>query len=124
MNKNSTTLFRRSLILPLVLGSLLTACASTPPTLYQWGNYQSNVYGYLKADTAASPEKQIDDMEANLQKIRAQGKTPPPGYYAHLGLLYSTVGKTDLVVQNFRAEEQLFPESVPYMDYLLSKIKK
>jgi hypothetical protein len=114
----------RGLVLPLILGCLLTACVSTPPTLYQWGDYQSNVYSYLKGDGSSSPEKQIDEMEANLQKIRASGKNPPPGYYAHLGLLYSTVGKTDLVVQNFRAEEQLFPESASYMDYLLSKFKK
>lgn len=123
MNNTSLTARCRGLLLPIALGCLLTACVSTPPTLYQWGNYESNVYSYLKSDSAVAPQKQIDDMEASLQKIRASGKNPPPGYYAHLGLLYANIGKTDLMVQNFHAEEQLFPESVPYMDYLLSKKK-
>jgi hypothetical protein len=124
--KTDTRLFHPwpRLVLPLILSALLTACVSAPPTLYRWDGYQSNVYSYLKNDASSSPEKQIADMEENLQKIRASGKNPPPGYYAHLGLLYANVGKPDLMAQNFHAEEQLFPESVPYMNYLLSKTKK
>jgi hypothetical protein len=111
------------LALTLAACALLSACASAPQTMYQWTGYQDHVYAYLKGDTSSGPEKQIAEMEADLQKIRAKGNTPPPGYYAHLGLLYANIGKSDLVVQNFKAEEQLFPESVPYMDYLLSKYK-
>lgn len=112
------------LLLALLASAVLGACSTTPPTMYQWEGYQPHVYSYLKADTKTGAEQQIAEMETDLEKIRAKGHTPPPGYYAHLGLLYANVGKTDQVVKNFQSEKQLFPESAPYMDYLLSKFSK
>jgi len=108
----------------LILGAslLLSACAQGPQPMYQWEGYQHQVYLYMKGE--ASAQQQIAEMEGDLQKIRAHGKTPPPGYYAHLGLLYANVGNSAMVVQDFQAEERLFPESAPYMDYLLSQNKK
>lgn len=124
MAKNQKMQKRGSLLLALVASVVLSACSSTAPTMYQWEGYQPHVYSYLKADTKTGPEQQIAEMEADLQKIRAKGNTPPPGYYAHLGMLYANAGKSDQVVQNFQTEKKLFPESAPYMDYLLSKFKK
>ncbi|WP_252346164.1 MULTISPECIES: DUF4810 domain-containing protein [unclassified Paludibacterium] len=115
---------RSGLVLGLIASVMLCACASQPDTLYQWEGYQSHVYSYLRADSGTSPDKQIQEMEAELQKIRARGKTPPPGYYAHLGMLYANVGNTAMMAQNFQVEEKLFPESAPYLDYLMSKVKK
>ena len=63
-------------------------------------------------------------LERDLQKIRSSGKTPPPGYHAHLGMLYASLGKDDQMVQQFQTEKQLFPESAAYMDFLLKKAKK
>jgi len=115
---------KSGLLFSVAASVLLCACGTTTPTLYQWEGYQPHVYSYLKGDSSTGPEQQIAEMEADLQKIRAKGHTPPPGYYAHIGMLYANSGKTDLMVQNFQTEKQLFPESAPYMDYLLSKIKK
>jgi hypothetical protein len=86
-----------------------------------WGGYQPQVYQYFKGE---SPEQQIDILEKDLQVITAKGNTPPPGMHAHLGLLYSNLGREDLVVQHFEAEKKLFPESTAYMDFLLKKSKK
>lgn len=65
-----------------------------------------------------------DRAGRDLQKIRSSGKTPPPGYHAHLGMLYASLGKDDQMVQQFQTEKQLFPESAAYMDFLLKKAKK
>jgi len=111
----------RGLVLALMGSVLLCACASQPKTLYQWDGYQSHVYSYLKGGANADPEKQILELEADLQKIRAHGNNPPPGFYAHLGLMYVNAGKFDKMNECFLAEEKLFPESAPFLSYLRKK---
>lgn len=100
---------------------VLAGCASKP-ALYQWGSYQPQVYAYFQGEGGV--EAQTIALEADLQKMRAQGKNPPPGYHAHLGLLYSHLGKMDQMVQSFRTEKALYPESAAYMDFLLKKAEK
>ncbi len=109
--------------LALLSSALLTGCQTAPPTLYQWEGYQPQVYEYFKRQGSGS-EAQSSELEADLQKIRATGKAPPPGYHAHLGLLYSQTGKNDQVAEQFRAEKELFPEAALYMDFLLKKLAK
>lgn len=118
--KNQT---RKTSGISLIVASsvLLAACQSAPKTMYQWDAYQPQVYQHFKGE---SPDQQIAILEKDLQIISAKGNTPPPGYHAHLGLLYSISGKNDLVAQQFENEKKLFPESSTYMDFLLNKIKK
>lgn len=111
----------RRLTLGLGVALVLAGCQHRAPSLYQWENYQPQVYQYFKGE---SPDAQIAVLVADLQKIRSEGKTPPPGYHAHLGLLYSVTGKADLMAAEFEAEKQLFPESAAYMDFLLKNTKK
>ncbi|CAJ9606086.1 DUF4810 domain-containing protein [Burkholderia pseudomallei] len=101
-------------------GVLLAGCAANQPKpLYQWGGYQPQVYEYFKGQK--SPEDQIDALEKALQQIRAKGNRPPPGFEAHLGMLYASVGKEQQAEQSFQAEKASFPESSPFMDFLLKK---
>lgn len=100
--------------------ALVQGCSSNQAQpLYQWEGYQPQVYTYLKGE--GSFEEQIAALEKGLQVIRARGNTPPPGYHAHLGLLYAQIGQGDQVVQQFRSEEALFPESKTYMAFLLKQ---
>ncbi|KDD65611.1 hypothetical protein V466_28245 [Pseudomonas mandelii PD30] len=105
----------------VLVSGLLAGCNSGPKTLYQWESYQPEVYEYFKGEEPK--EAQAEALERDLQKIRSTGKTPPPGYHAHLGLLYLSMGKDDQMVQQFRTEKALFPESTPYMDFLLKNAK-
>lgn len=103
--------------------ALLTGCAANQPKpLYQWDGYQPQVYEYFKGQK--NPEEQIGALEQALQKIRAKGNRPPPGFEAHLGMLYAGVGKEQQAVQAFEAEKEAFPESAAYMDFLLKKKSK
>lgn len=106
----------------VVAASLLCVGCATTPSLYQWEDYQPQVYKYLK-DEGKSKEEQIIILEKGLQKIQATGKTPPPGYHAHLGLLYYEVGRGAEAVQQFQTEKALFPESTKYMNFLLNKMQ-
>lgn len=117
------SILRFSLMLP-VAALILTGCATRQPPLYGWGNYQQQVYQYLKEDGSKSNEEQLLALQESAQKSSSKGEKSPPGYHAHLGLLYANAGKDDMVVQEFETEKTLFPESTPYMDFLLRKIKK
>lgn len=105
----------------LLLGSLLLAGCNAPKPLYQWESYQPQVYGYLKGE---SKEEQVTALERDLEKIKAKNGAVPPGYHAQLGLLYSSLGKDDQMMQQFRTEKALFPESAAYMDFLMSNASK
>ncbi|AOJ32772.1 DUF4810 domain-containing protein [Burkholderia metallica] len=112
---------KRGIWLPATAAVMLFAgCAApTTPPLYQWNGYQPQVYEYFKGQK--SPQEQIDALEKALQEIRAKGHTPPPGFHAHLGMLYASVGNMQQAGQELQAEKQLFPESAPYMDFLMKK---
>lgn len=103
----------------LSAAGLLAGCAGPQP-MYQWEGYQSQVYEYFKGE---SKEAQITELESGLQKIKAKGGTVPPGYHAQLGMLYLNVGKGDQMVKEFQTEKTLFPESTPYMDFLMRNVK-
>ncbi|MBV6323909.1 DUF4810 domain-containing protein [Duganella violaceipulchra] len=110
-----------ALLLALAAGATLSGCASAPKTLYGWEGYQPQVYQHLKGE---SPDQQIAVLEKDLQTMSAKGKSAPPGFHAHLGMLYSIAGKPDQVVAQFEDEKKLFPESATYMDFLLAKMNK
>ena len=107
----------------LVLSALLSGCATKPPSLYQWERYQANIDAHFRADKV-SPDVQAQLMEADLQKIKAVGGVVPPGFQAHLGLLYGQMGRLDLFVQMLQAEKTQFLESETFMNFLMRNFKK
>lgn len=103
--------------------AFMAGCAQKAAPLYYWGSYQPQVYEYFKGD-GKSYEEQIIALEADVQKARAAGSLLPPGYHAHLGLLYLKAGKDDQVKQQFETEKTQYPESSSFMDFLLKKFNK
>lgn len=114
----------RRISLPVTAPTLLLAgcAANSPPPLYEWTGYQPAVYDYLKGEK--SPQEQIDALEKAYQEIQGKGHATPPGFHAQLGMLYASVGNDTRAMQEFKAEKQLFPESSPYMDFLMKKPKQ
>ena len=120
MVMGKTTVSWGLLAMVLGAGALLAGCSS-PKTLYQWESYQTQVHEYF---TSEAKEAQAEALERDLQKIMAADGKVPPGYHAQLGLLYSSLGKDDQMVQQFNTEKALFPESAAYMDFLLKNAKQ
>ena len=100
----------------------LSGCAAPKP-LYEWNGYQPQLYAHFKGQ-GKSPEEQILAMEEGAQKAAAKGAKLPPGYHAHLGLLYLNTGRTDQAVAAWNQEKAQFPESTKYIDFLLNNMKK
>ncbi|SAL13264.1 lipoprotein [Caballeronia turbans] len=111
-----------ALALPVAAAcALLTGCATQTAPLYQWDGYQPQVYEYFKGQKGAA--EQIAALEASREKTLAQNKALPPGFRAHLGMLYASVGKGAEARQQLTEEKERFPESSAYMDFLLSKLQ-
>ncbi|MUG30818.1 DUF4810 domain-containing protein [Aeromonas salmonicida] len=106
----------------LAMTMLLSACAQAPRPLYNWDQYQSVIYQNMQGDET-SVEEQISALEKNQQEASAKGQAVPPGFHAHLGMLYAQLGKEDQTRQQFEVEKRLFPESTPFMNFLMSNKK-
>ncbi|MBS0960849.1 DUF4810 domain-containing protein [Acetobacter thailandicus] len=104
----------------LLLLSGLAGCGKSTPPLYSWQNFQTRQYVYMQGTT--DPTKQILDLEKDEQKATAKNLALPPGFHAHLGMLYAADGKTDQAQQELNKEKMQFPESTTYMDFLLKNL--
>ncbi|MFE1571566.1 DUF4810 domain-containing protein [Comamonas odontotermitis] len=111
--------FTRTTQLALLLAIFaLTGCA-TQKTLYAWNDYSPQVYQYLK-EGGGSADGQVLALEKGIEQASAQNAKLPPGYYAHLGLLYLNTGHSDQAIAAWNREKELFPESAQYIDYLMN----
>lgn len=108
----------------LCLLAALTGCAGRTTPLYTWSDYQPQVYAYLKGDGRSSADEQILRLEEGMQKAAAAGAQVPPGYHAHLGLLYLDTGHPDRALAAWNQEKALYPESTKYIDFLIGNMKK
>jgi hypothetical protein len=100
----------------------LAGCAAGPKPIYQWGSYQAQVYEHFKGQTA--PEAQIQALEADLRKMQETGTKAPPGFHAHLGMLYASAAQPEAARKALNTEKTLFPEGATYVDFLLAKLNK
>ncbi len=101
---------------------LLLGCST--PTLYSWGHYEERIYASYLAPGAVSPEKQVEELEQDYQKARAENKRMPPGFHAYLGSIYLELGKIDQARHELEAEKAEFPESAAFVDRLLASPRK
>ncbi|MBV2216040.1 MAG: DUF4810 domain-containing protein [Diaphorobacter sp.] len=116
MSRHTTTRLALSIAAALVMAG----CATTShQPLYGWDGYQPQVYEYLKSSGNADAEQQVAKLEEAQQKIEQRGQALPPGYRAHMGMLYAKAGQDEKSVAALTAEKTTFPESASFMDFLL-----
>lgn len=108
----------------LLAALALTGCAQNQhPSLYGWYGYETQLDHWFRQDVE-SPEMQLQKMKQDLETMRAAKQNPPPGFRAHMGLLYGYLGDPVSFKLALEAEKEAFPESAPYMDFLLRHFKK
>ncbi|MEY4416662.1 MAG: hypothetical protein RIQ53_3955 [Pseudomonadota bacterium] len=101
--------------------AVLGGCVQAPKPLYQWGSFPRQQYEWLLRE-GATPQAQIEVLEAQAEKARASDGRLPPGLRAHLGLAYLSAGQPDAARAAWQAEKVAFPESTPWMDTLLKRL--
>jgi hypothetical protein len=100
---------------------VFAGCAQRTPPLYMWEVFPRHQYEVL-ARAGGSVDEQILKLEAHAEKAKAANAALPPGFRAHLGMLYLKAGNADKAHEFWLAEKQSFPESSPYMDQLLKRL--
>lgn len=106
----------------VALISSLAGCATRPQPLYYWGTYEAQVYAHFKGDK--SPEDQILALEKEREAARSLGRSLPPGFHAHLAMLYGKTGRPERLVENLEAEKAQYPEGAAFVDFLLRNVKR
>lgn len=108
--------------LALAASTLLAGCQANQH--YYWGSYEDLVYVSFAEPGKLAPAEQIKVMEEDQRDADKHSKPLPPGFHAHLGYLYSTIGNKEAARANFEAEKRLFPESAVLMDRLLNNLAR
>lgn len=98
----------------------LAGCAQAPKQIYAWGKFPEQQYAYLMGGAI---EPQIVALEKQREEAHARNEKLPPGFHAHLGLLYGKTGQDNLMLEQLNKEKAIFPEAAVYIDHLLSKVK-
>jgi hypothetical protein len=99
----------------------LAGCASAPKPLYLWENFPRQQYQVLQGN-GSSPQDQIRDLQAHVERARGGDQALPPGLRAHLGMLLLAAGDPDQARQLWQAEKIAFPEATLYIDQLLKRM--
>ena len=118
---------RASCVLTVFVLIAIAGCSSTPGPQpgaqpgppYLWGTYEEQVHVFL---TRGDFTAQIIALEHDLQEITARGKYPPPGLYAHLGLLYAETGNLEMAIAFFMREKAFFPDAAAFMNFLIARL--
>ena len=105
--------------------AVLAGCASpTEDTVYRWGVYEDLMYLAYSAPDEADPVTQVQRLDEDIARTRAEGKRVPPGVHAHLGFLHYSLGDRASARAHFMRERELFPESATFIDGILSRMKE
>lgn len=125
---NQMTVVSRGLrvvrLLPVCMAlGVLAACVQQPKPMYSWQAYEPTVYAYLK-DDGADYAAQAQVLEQNVETARSANVALPPGFRAHLGMLYLKMGEDSKAVEQLQGEKLAFPEGSPFMDFLLRNTAK
>lgn len=112
---------KRSYIAFGLLLCFLGGCASQ--NLYYWGRYELSVYDRLAKNNEEGPVKHIEWLQEDIAYSDKKGLQLPPGFHAHLAMLYSEVGNGGLAQEHLAKEKQLYPESTTMISMFQGKNK-
>lgn len=109
-----------------LLGLSLCGCVQDNiEPIYQWSDFENSIRQTLDGSQLnKSLVQEFYDMESMRLTYIAQNKVPPPGFYAHLGLLHEKRGNFEEMNSCFQNEMRLYSESEHFMNFLLSRSDK
>ncbi|WP_419843347.1 DUF4810 domain-containing protein [Actinobacillus pleuropneumoniae] len=110
-----------NIIMFALITVVLSACSSrsVDTNTYYWGNYSDLIYSYY--NEPGDFTKQENGFNEIIKMAKDAQKPVAPSVYGHLGLVLLKQGKTAEAQNAFLQEQQLFPESKTFMQYLQRK---
>lgn len=107
----------------LVLFAIIMITGCVPKALYNWGNYDSYVYSYVKSPNEESLNALMKECDALISNCGSRN-VPPPGLCADYGFLLLKNGKTDQGKAMLNKEIELYPESKVFLERIIKRISK
>lgn len=113
----------KSLILKCVIISavLLMSGCKTTEQMYTWGQYEDLIYEFHNTESTVEPQQQIELLQKTIASAQVTNKKVAPGLYAHLGMLYSSVGESDNAKAALKQESELYPEAKTFINGMLTR---
>ena len=114
------------MVKPVMLAAcalLIAGCAAPTRPLYQWGAYEELIYQSWREPGSTPLEKQVELLQHDYQQGQAHNLRMPPGWHAHLAMLYARMGRQDEAIKELAVEKAEFPESVVFVDRMLANMK-
>jgi len=112
----------KKIIFTVFVVNILSSCVQHQDHYY-WGSYEPLLLEMYTKPGQATPDVQIDKLTADIQKAEGLGKPIPPGVFAHLGLMYATIGYVDQAEAAFLQEKNLYPESKTLIDGMMNRAR-
>ncbi|MBA2252864.1 MAG: DUF4810 domain-containing protein [Nitrospirales bacterium] len=98
----------------------LSACV---PQQYYWGSYENTLYDRHVNPSPTGQAEAITSIEAFIAEADMVHGRIPPGVYADYGYLLFKQGRTDDALLALKKESELYQESKPLMDRMISRIE-
>jgi len=113
---------KKIILMILISSALISGCATQKP-MYEYSNYSESFYGMKKEGGAETSDEWKTTLEDIISKSNASITRVPPGVYANLGYLYLKMNNNEQAIFYFEEEKKIYPESIKFMDNLISKAK-
>lgn len=112
----------KRLLMVSILAASVTACTGTGNALYDWGNYEDNLFSYYHdpVDQEVVLERHLE----HLARLERHDRLPAPGLLAEAGTLYLLLGDEQKAIEYFQKEHDLWPESQVMMSALITNLKE
>lgn len=106
----------------VTLTATVAGCTMTGGALYDWGNYEDNLFSYYHdpVDQEAVLARHLE-LLARLERL---DRPPAPGLLAEAGTLYLLLGDEQKAIEYFQQEHDTWPESQVMMGALITNLKE
>lgn len=112
----------RRFLVTMMLTASVAGCAVTGGSLYDWGNYEDNLFTYYH--DPVSQEVVLARHLEHLARLERLDRPPAPGLLAEAGTLYLVLGDEQKAIDYFQQEHDTWPESQIMMSALITNLKE
>ncbi len=118
------------LLIPTVLAvGMLTSCLSAKNAdrnrPYNWDEYSTVTYDYVRTKDDDSRKKMMEAYEEIMENQNATiAGQVPPGIYADYGYMLIDEGKEEEGLVYLKKEMELYPESEPFLSKIIARIEE
>ena len=108
-----------------MLSSCMSAADADKNSVYNWDDYSTVTYDYVRNKDDASRKKMAKQYNKimKLNSGEESSQQVPPGIYADYGYMLVEDGKEEEGLEYLRKEIELYPMSEPFLKKIIERIE-